>query len=119
MCLERIREAMLHHRWKEAAEHMVYYPQILEDTHETATALHIKEVGLFLYFILWHATSLDRHMTPHITAHYSPDIELSVSCSQKESFTLLNGFSHIQHILNIHVQTFLPHKDSGIYFRKC
>lgn len=31
MCRERIREAMLHHRWEEAAEHMVYYPQILED----------------------------------------------------------------------------------------
>uniref|UniRef100_A0A3Q4I4Z2 TATA box binding protein (TBP)-associated factor, RNA polymerase I, A n=1 Tax=Neolamprologus brichardi TaxID=32507 RepID=A0A3Q4I4Z2_NEOBR len=31
MCRERIREAMLHHRWEEAAEYMVYYPQILED----------------------------------------------------------------------------------------
>lgn len=32
LCLERIREAMLHHRWEEAAEEMVYFPQILEDT---------------------------------------------------------------------------------------
>lgn len=32
LCLERIREAMLHHRWEEAAEDMVHFPQILEDT---------------------------------------------------------------------------------------
>uniref|UniRef100_A0A673BBK7 TATA box binding protein (TBP)-associated factor, RNA polymerase I, A n=1 Tax=Sphaeramia orbicularis TaxID=375764 RepID=A0A673BBK7_9TELE len=30
ICLERIREAMLHHRWQEAAEYMVFYPQKLE-----------------------------------------------------------------------------------------
>ncbi|XP_071323842.1 TATA box-binding protein-associated factor RNA polymerase I subunit A [Trachinotus anak] len=32
ICLERIREAMLHHRWQEAAEYMACYPQMLEDT---------------------------------------------------------------------------------------
>ncbi|XP_077443174.1 TATA box-binding protein-associated factor RNA polymerase I subunit A [Stigmatopora argus] len=31
LCLERIREAMLHHRWQEAAEYMEFYPQIMED----------------------------------------------------------------------------------------
>ncbi|XP_041660592.1 TATA box-binding protein-associated factor RNA polymerase I subunit A [Cheilinus undulatus] len=31
MCLERIREALLHHRWQEAAEYMACYPQMLED----------------------------------------------------------------------------------------
>ncbi|XP_037541109.1 TATA box-binding protein-associated factor RNA polymerase I subunit A [Nematolebias whitei] len=31
MCLEQIREAMLHHRWQEAAEYMACYPQILEN----------------------------------------------------------------------------------------
>ncbi|XP_054475104.1 TATA box-binding protein-associated factor RNA polymerase I subunit A [Anoplopoma fimbria] len=30
-CLELIREALLHHRWQEAAEYMACYPQILED----------------------------------------------------------------------------------------
>ncbi|GAA6214131.1 TATA box-binding protein-associated factor RNA polymerase I subunit A [Lates japonicus] len=30
-CLELIREAMLHHRWQEAAEYMACYPQMLED----------------------------------------------------------------------------------------
>ncbi|CAG5927906.1 unnamed protein product [Menidia menidia] len=29
ICLELIREAMLHHRWQEAAEYMASYPQIL------------------------------------------------------------------------------------------
>ncbi|XP_051264492.1 TATA box-binding protein-associated factor RNA polymerase I subunit A isoform X1 [Dicentrarchus labrax] len=32
ICLEQIREALLHHRWQEAAEYMAYYPQILENT---------------------------------------------------------------------------------------
>ncbi|XP_072301987.1 TATA box-binding protein-associated factor RNA polymerase I subunit A [Eucyclogobius newberryi] len=31
LCLEQIREAMLHHRWEEAAEYMAYFHQILED----------------------------------------------------------------------------------------
>lgn len=43
MCRERIREAMLHHRWEEAAEYMVYYPQILEDRN-LFTAQPSKEV---------------------------------------------------------------------------
>ncbi|KAM6991731.1 TATA box-binding protein-associated factor RNA polymerase I subunit A [Tautogolabrus adspersus] len=30
-CLERIREALLHHRWQEASEYMACYPQMLED----------------------------------------------------------------------------------------
>lgn len=30
LCLDRIREAMLHHRWEEATENMAYFPQILE-----------------------------------------------------------------------------------------
>ncbi|CAG09194.1 unnamed protein product, partial [Tetraodon nigroviridis] len=32
LCLEQIREALLHHRWQEAAEFMACYPQILEAT---------------------------------------------------------------------------------------
>ncbi|KAK5852796.1 hypothetical protein PBY51_006636 [Eleginops maclovinus] len=32
VCLEHIRDALLHHRWQEAAEYMACYPQILEDT---------------------------------------------------------------------------------------
>ncbi|KAM9339231.1 TATA box-binding protein-associated factor RNA polymerase I subunit A [Symphorus nematophorus] len=37
ICLEQIREALLHHRWQEAAEYMACYPQMLEDTtHGTA-----------------------------------------------------------------------------------
>ncbi|XP_061560394.1 TATA box-binding protein-associated factor RNA polymerase I subunit A [Phycodurus eques] len=31
LCLERIRGAMLHHRWQEAAEYMACYPQMLQD----------------------------------------------------------------------------------------
>lgn len=31
VCLEQIREALLHQRWQEAAEYMACYPQMLED----------------------------------------------------------------------------------------
>lgn len=43
ICLEHIREAMLHHRWEEAAEYMACYPQILEAITQ-ANALQFKEV---------------------------------------------------------------------------
>ncbi|XP_069371361.1 TATA box-binding protein-associated factor RNA polymerase I subunit A isoform X2 [Paralichthys olivaceus] len=42
-CLEHIREAMLHHRWQEAAEYMACYPQMFEDTTVSSTK-HYKEV---------------------------------------------------------------------------
>lgn len=47
LCLEQIREAMLHHRWQEAAEYMACYPQILEAT-TFVSARRDKEVGLHL-----------------------------------------------------------------------
>lgn len=45
LCLEQIREALLHHRWQEAAEYMACYPQILEAT-TFVSARKDKEVGL-------------------------------------------------------------------------
>ncbi|XP_029281233.1 TATA box-binding protein-associated factor RNA polymerase I subunit A [Cottoperca gobio] len=43
VCLEHIREALLHHRWQEAAEYMACYPQILEDS-TNGTAQSYKEL---------------------------------------------------------------------------
>ncbi|XP_004083604.1 TATA box-binding protein-associated factor RNA polymerase I subunit A [Oryzias latipes] len=43
LCLEYIREAMLHHRWLEAAEYMASYAQILEDR-VNLTAQQYKEL---------------------------------------------------------------------------
>ncbi|XP_077408924.1 TATA box-binding protein-associated factor RNA polymerase I subunit A [Vanacampus margaritifer] len=43
LCLEKIREAMLHHRWEEAAEYMACYPQQLEDT-TVGQGIHYKEM---------------------------------------------------------------------------
>ncbi|KAI3364186.1 hypothetical protein L3Q82_011008 [Scortum barcoo] len=43
ICLEQIREALLHHRWQEAAEYMACYPQVLED-HNNGTAQRNKEL---------------------------------------------------------------------------
>ncbi|XP_040920053.1 TATA box-binding protein-associated factor RNA polymerase I subunit A [Toxotes jaculatrix] len=37
ICLEQIREAMLHHRWQEAAEYMACYSQMLEDPTQGTT----------------------------------------------------------------------------------
>lgn len=47
LCLEQIREALLHHRWQEAAEYMACYPQILEAT-TFVSARKDKEVGFHL-----------------------------------------------------------------------
>ncbi|XP_061742083.1 TATA box-binding protein-associated factor RNA polymerase I subunit A isoform X1 [Nerophis ophidion] len=43
LCLERIRESLLHHRWQEAAQYMACYPQMLEDT-TAGSAHHYKEL---------------------------------------------------------------------------
>ncbi|KAK2856091.1 hypothetical protein Q5P01_004826 [Channa striata] len=39
-CLEKIRDAMLHHRWQEAAEYMACYAAKLEDTTRGSTKQH-------------------------------------------------------------------------------
>ncbi|KAF7661582.1 hypothetical protein LDENG_00257780 [Lucifuga dentata] len=43
ICLQQIREAMLHHRWQEAAEYMSCCPQMLEDNNKR-TSLQNKEI---------------------------------------------------------------------------
>lgn len=50
ICLEQIRDALLHHRWQEAAEYMACYPQMLEDT-TSGKQQQYKKVGLLLLFI--------------------------------------------------------------------
>ncbi|XP_068198844.1 TATA box-binding protein-associated factor RNA polymerase I subunit A isoform X2 [Antennarius striatus] len=42
VCLQHVREALLHHRWQEAAEYMACYPQMLENT-TNGTARWVKE----------------------------------------------------------------------------
>ncbi|XP_041832421.1 TATA box-binding protein-associated factor RNA polymerase I subunit A isoform X2 [Melanotaenia boesemani] len=59
MCLEQIREAMLHHRWQEAAEYMACYPQILEDK-ACYTTKQYKE-------LIWRASTEILHHHPKST----------------------------------------------------
>ncbi|XP_021175441.2 TATA box-binding protein-associated factor RNA polymerase I subunit A [Fundulus heteroclitus] len=58
-CLEHIREAMLHHRWQEAAEYMVSYTQVLEDRNK-GRALPNKE-------LIWRISTEILHHLPHST----------------------------------------------------
>lgn len=51
MCLEHIKEAMLHHSWQEAAEYMACYPQILEAS-TCVSARKDKEVGCIVAHFL-------------------------------------------------------------------
>lgn len=44
-CLQKLREAMLHHRWRDAAKYMYSYFQALEDT-TLSNVLHHKEIIL-------------------------------------------------------------------------
>ncbi|XP_058470085.1 TATA box-binding protein-associated factor RNA polymerase I subunit A [Solea solea] len=59
VCLEHIREAMLHHRWQEAAEYMAFYPQVLEDLDEGSTPKY-KE-------IIWRLSTEILHHHPNST----------------------------------------------------
>ncbi|KAM9778192.1 TATA box-binding protein-associated factor RNA polymerase I subunit A isoform X3 [Syngnathus typhle] len=65
LCLERIREAMLHHRWQEAAEYMACYPQQLEDT-TAGPGKHYKEICLeHSFYLLLHGQieNANRHLS--------------------------------------------------------
>ncbi|XP_037100306.1 TATA box-binding protein-associated factor RNA polymerase I subunit A isoform X3 [Syngnathus acus] len=65
LCLERIREAMLHHRWQEAAEYMACYPQQLEDT-TAGPGKHYKEICLeHSFHLLLHGQieNANRHLS--------------------------------------------------------
>lgn len=59
MCLERIREAMLHHRWQEAAEYMACYPQMLQNS-TSGTAAQYKE-------LIWRVSTEILHHSPNST----------------------------------------------------
>lgn len=54
VCLEQIREAMLHHRWEEAAEYMACYPQKLEDTDKGSAQQHKEQIWRISTEILHH-----------------------------------------------------------------
>lgn len=47
ICLEKIREALLHHRWQEAAEYMVSYSQMVEERRHD-TPQQYKLVGVYI-----------------------------------------------------------------------
>ncbi|XP_026197274.1 TATA box-binding protein-associated factor RNA polymerase I subunit A [Anabas testudineus] len=57
ICLEKIREAMLYHRWQEAAEYMACYPQMLEDG-TRGTARQYKE-------LIWRISTEILHQHPN------------------------------------------------------
>ncbi|XP_028253207.1 TATA box-binding protein-associated factor RNA polymerase I subunit A [Parambassis ranga] len=57
VCLKKIREAMLHHRWQEAAEYMACFPQMLENR---SASQHYKE-------LLWRMCTEILHHFPNST----------------------------------------------------
>lgn len=54
ICLEQIREALLHHRWQEAAEYMVSYPQIIEETSHESPQQYKQQIWRMATEILHH-----------------------------------------------------------------
>ncbi|XP_027897066.1 TATA box-binding protein-associated factor RNA polymerase I subunit A [Xiphophorus couchianus] len=59
ICLEHVREAMLHHRWQEAAEYVASYTQILEDRNKIKAQPH-KE-------LVWRISTEILHHLPNAT----------------------------------------------------
>lgn len=90
ICLEKIREAMLHHRWQEAAEYMACYPQILEDT-ISGSAQQNKEVGLglsvFVCLCVMQTVFSQHYLLLHIILQYSMN---------RQYYTQLNSFTVLQ-----------------------
>uniref|UniRef100_A0A3B4BBJ6 Uncharacterized protein n=1 Tax=Periophthalmus magnuspinnatus TaxID=409849 RepID=A0A3B4BBJ6_9GOBI len=54
LCLEQIRDAMLHHRWEEAAEYMEFFQQILEDSTHNHEAQYKEQIWRMGIEILHH-----------------------------------------------------------------
>ncbi|XP_034382875.1 TATA box-binding protein-associated factor RNA polymerase I subunit A [Cyclopterus lumpus] len=53
-CMEMIREALLHHRWQEAAEYMACYPQMLENPTNGTSQQYKELIWRFSAEILHH-----------------------------------------------------------------
>lgn len=48
VCLGKTKEALLHHRWQEAAEYMVSYSQMIEERRNIPN-LSYKLVGIYIH----------------------------------------------------------------------
>ncbi|XP_008395728.1 TATA box-binding protein-associated factor RNA polymerase I subunit A [Poecilia reticulata] len=59
ICLEHVREAMLHHRWQEAADYMASYTQVLQDRNKVEAQPH-KE-------LVWRMSTEILHNLPNTT----------------------------------------------------
>uniref|UniRef100_A0A1A8KZE7 TATA box binding protein (TBP)-associated factor, RNA polymerase I, A n=3 Tax=Nothobranchius pienaari TaxID=704102 RepID=A0A1A8KZE7_9TELE len=93
MCLEHIREAMLRHKWQEAADYMASYPQILEDRNG-ATAVPYKEVVWRICTEILHhhprATMESCNITYERMKHSGVKLYLTI-CLEHCFHLLLNG----------------------------
>ncbi|XP_047429060.1 TATA box-binding protein-associated factor RNA polymerase I subunit A [Mugil cephalus] len=95
MCVEQVREDMLHHKWQEAAENMACLPQILEnlDKHQS---LPIKE-------LIWRMSTEILHHHPNSTMEDYNNIYERMKHSGVKHYLLI-CLEHGFHLL-LHGQT--------------
>ncbi|XP_027140065.1 TATA box-binding protein-associated factor RNA polymerase I subunit A isoform X1 [Larimichthys crocea] len=100
ICLEHIREALLHHRWQEAAEYMACYPQKLEDTATSQSEQYTELVWRLSTEILHqHPNSkLDDYNSIYERMKHSGIRHYLMICLEHSFHLLLNG--HIENAKN-------------------
>ncbi|KAK9531393.1 hypothetical protein VZT92_010820 [Zoarces viviparus] len=95
-CLERIREALLHHRWQEAAEYMACYPQMLDDT-TNGTGQQYKE-------LIWRMSAEILHHHPNSKMEDYNNIYERMKHSGVKHFLMIS-LEHSFHLLhNGHIE---------------
>ncbi|KAK7907622.1 hypothetical protein WMY93_016234 [Mugilogobius chulae] len=100
LCLEQIREAMLYHRWEEAAEHMAYFHQILEDTTHNQEVQHKELIWRMGIEILHHLpnSKLEDYNNIYERMKHSVTKQYLKLCLEQSFHLLLTG--HLQEAKN-------------------
>ncbi|KAM9355852.1 TATA box-binding protein-associated factor RNA polymerase I subunit A isoform 1-T2 [Pholidichthys leucotaenia] len=95
ICLEQIREAMLHHRWEEAAEYMACYAQIIEDQDTTHASQYKEVVWRMATEILHHhpKSTIEDYNSIYERMKYSGVKHYLMICLEHSFHLLLHGWT--------------------------
>ncbi|XP_038583152.1 TATA box-binding protein-associated factor RNA polymerase I subunit A [Micropterus salmoides] len=96
ICLEQIREALLHHRWQEAAEYMACYPQMLDDSTNGTAQQHKELIWRISAEILHHHpnSKMEDYNNIYERMKHSGVRHYLMICLEQSFHLLLNG--HIE-----------------------
>ncbi|CAJ1077081.1 TATA box-binding protein-associated factor RNA polymerase I subunit A [Xyrichtys novacula] len=104
MCLKRIRDAVLHHRWQEAAEYMACFSQMFEDpTHNSAQENKeiIWRLGTEILHHLPNSKKADYNNIYELIKHTSVRHYLMVSLEHSFHLLLKGEFNDAKHQMTV------------------